>query len=100
MNQEGTIPLNAYCEVRRVERSRTGRELRAARHRCEYDTWVAGNGETRTRTGDTTIFSRVLYQLSYLAAGGEDIDAAADVRARLGGQAGQAGARSWRPNGG
>ena len=29
-------------------------------------------GETRTRTGDTTIFSRVLYQLSYLAAAGED----------------------------
>ena len=27
-----------------------------------------GDGETRTRTGDTTIFSRVLYQLSYLAA--------------------------------
>jgi precorrin-4 methylase len=26
------------------------------------------NGETRIRTGDTTIFSRVLYQLSYLAA--------------------------------
>ncbi len=26
-----------------------------------------GHGETRTRTGDTTIFSRVLYQLSYLA---------------------------------
>ena len=25
------------------------------------------NGETQTRTGDTTIFSRVLYQLSYLA---------------------------------
>ena len=25
------------------------------------------SGETRTRTGDTTIFSRVLYQLSYLA---------------------------------
>src|SRR5258705_13097614 len=24
-------------------------------------------GETRTRTGDTTIFSRMLYQLSYLA---------------------------------
>ena len=24
-------------------------------------------GETRIRTGDTTIFSRVLYQLSYLA---------------------------------
>ena len=27
------------------------------------------DGESRTRTGDTTIFSRVLYQLSYLAAG-------------------------------
>jgi hypothetical protein len=25
------------------------------------------DGETRTRTGDTTIFSRMLYQLSYLA---------------------------------
>ena len=28
------------------------------------------HGETRTRTGDTTIFSRVLYQLSYLAVMG------------------------------
>ena len=28
---------------------------------------VFADGETRTRTGDTTIFSRVLYQLSYLA---------------------------------
>jgi hypothetical protein len=27
----------------------------------------SGGGETRNRTGDTTIFSRVLYQLSYLA---------------------------------
>ena len=27
-------------------------------------------GETQNRTGDTTIFSRVLYQLSYLAVGG------------------------------
>ena len=26
------------------------------------------DGQTQTRTGDTTIFSRVLYQLSYLAA--------------------------------
>src|SRR3712207_523331 len=30
---------------------------------------VLQNGEGRNRTGDTTIFSRVLYQLSYLAAG-------------------------------
>ena len=29
------------------------------------------NGEARNRTGDTTIFSRVLYQLSYLARGGK-----------------------------
>ena len=28
-----------------------------------------GDGEGRNRTGDTTIFSRVLYQLSYLARG-------------------------------
>ncbi len=28
----------------------------------------SSNGEARNRTGDTTIFSRVLYQLSYLAA--------------------------------
>ena len=28
------------------------------------------SGEGRTRTGDTPVFSRVLYQLSYLAAGG------------------------------
>ena len=28
---------------------------------------LLADGETRTRTGDTTIFSRVLYQLSYLA---------------------------------
>jgi hypothetical protein len=28
------------------------------------------NGEGQNRTGDTTIFSRVLYQLSYLAATG------------------------------
>jgi hypothetical protein len=29
-------------------------------------TW-RGDGEGRNRTGDTTVFSRVLYQLSYLA---------------------------------
>ena len=29
------------------------------------------DGEGRNRTGDTTIFSRVLYQLSYLARGGK-----------------------------
>src|SRR5690606_26681103 len=29
-----------------------------------------GGGETRNRTGDTRIFSALLYQLSYLAVGG------------------------------
>jgi hypothetical protein len=29
----------------------------------------ATDGEGRNRTGDTTVFSRVLYQLSYLARG-------------------------------
>ena len=31
---------------------------------------VTLNGEGQNRTGDTTIFSRVLYQLSYLADSG------------------------------
>jgi hypothetical protein len=32
-------------------------------------TWgMARGGEGRNRTGDTTVFSRVLYQLSYLAS--------------------------------
>jgi hypothetical protein len=31
---------------------------------------VKTSGEGRTRTGDTPVFSRVLYQLSYLAAAG------------------------------
>ena len=31
----------------------------------------ADDGEGRTRTGDTSVFSRVLYQLSYLASAGQ-----------------------------
>ena len=34
------------------------------------------NGEGGNRTRDTTIFSRVLYQLSYLAAVGRLVEAA------------------------
>jgi hypothetical protein len=30
------------------------------------------NGEAQSRTGDTPVFSRVLYHLSYLAYGGDD----------------------------
>jgi hypothetical protein len=33
---------------------------------------MPADGEGRIRTGDTTIFSRVLYQLSYLAWGAGD----------------------------
>jgi hypothetical protein len=36
-------------------------------HAVEPDSRRPG-GEGRNRTGDTTVFSRVLYQLSYLAA--------------------------------
>jgi hypothetical protein len=38
------------------------------------------NGETQTRTGDTTIFSRVLYQLSYLAASPDATDSSVQAR--------------------
>ena len=37
------------------------------RGRARFGGPFLGDGETRNRTGDTTIFSRVLYQLSYLA---------------------------------
>jgi hypothetical protein len=38
------------------------------------------SGEGRTRTGDTPVFSRVLYQLSYLAAGaGQSIGSATAI---------------------
>jgi hypothetical protein len=45
--------------------------LAAIAARIERFAGTSGSGETRTRTGDTTIFSRVLYQLSYLAARGK-----------------------------
>src|SRR5687767_2291065 len=45
------------------------RQLPRAASGAKYSVFAATSrsGETRTRTGDTTIFSRVLYQLSYLA---------------------------------
>jgi hypothetical protein len=42
---------------------RTGSPTTVALYACSRD-----SGEGRNRTGDTTVFSRVLYQLSYLAA--------------------------------
>jgi hypothetical protein len=47
-------------QSRVLERPATGRQIWLYTRQCK-------DGETRTRTGDTTIFSRVLYQLSYLA---------------------------------
>ncbi len=40
----------------------------------EPDALANENGEGRNRTGDTTVFSRVLYQLSYLARRAESSD--------------------------
>jgi hypothetical protein len=37
------------------------------------------SGEGRNRTGDTTVFSRVLYRLSYLAAGDRVSDAVSSL---------------------
>src|SRR5207244_6791949 len=37
----------------------------------EAERTSVGYGEGRNRTGDPTVFSRVLYQLSYLAEGGQ-----------------------------
>jgi hypothetical protein len=52
--QQGHLPFPAFSRA----------ALRCTKMAC-----LQGfrDGETRTRTGDTTIFSRVLYQLSYLA---------------------------------
>jgi hypothetical protein len=52
-----------------VARSRSAEDRRSGR-RSSRLAGTSYDGETRTRTGDTTIFSRVLYQLSYLAVVG------------------------------
>jgi hypothetical protein len=41
---------------------------RVGRWTAPGDAPQPANGEGQNRTGDTTIFSRVLYQLSYLAS--------------------------------
>ena len=51
--------LPAPCEIRRG--------YRVAQSTGRREAGRGGNGEGQDRTGDTTIFSRVLYQLSYLA---------------------------------
>ncbi len=62
----GTSPGIGSCQNKVVFGS-------AARPRITnngYDRELISDGEGRTRTADTTIFSRVLYQLSYFAAAG------------------------------
>ena len=69
---------------------RRRRPTRAAQiHKYSRFAAPTSDGETRTRTGDTTIFSRVLYQLSYLAAGG--LGSASDASDSVGLR------RPWRP---
>jgi HB1, ASXL, restriction endonuclease HTH domain len=54
------------------------------------------SGETRNRTEDTTIFSRMLYQLSYLA-GTNDPSVSAGVGPLRRGLLGRLEGRSWSP---
>jgi hypothetical protein len=56
------------------------------------------DGETRNRTEDTTIFSRMLYQLSYLAATHNPIGSAARMTA-LAWRSGPAASSDQRPRG-
>src|SRR4051794_5032215 len=58
-----------HSPTRASRRSSAGFRL----DRCT-DAPFALNGEGQNRTADTTIFSRVLYQLSYLAGGGKASD--------------------------
>ena len=60
-------PDMAGAAQNRPQHKRTAR----SRHGPAKRAGASGrSGEGRTRTGDTPVFSRVLYQLSYLAAGG------------------------------
>jgi hypothetical protein len=56
-----TEPTSDGCSRAREESEAVERAVRAEGAHKEH-------GEGRTRTGDTPVFSRVLYQLSYLAA--------------------------------
>jgi hypothetical protein len=55
--------------IRARLRTRPRGEQRAPRAQPVFrQALLDASGEGRNRTGDTTVFSRVLYQLSYLAA--------------------------------
>jgi len=53
------VPIAARNEAGKLEHAADDTRVTPARRE---------SGEGRNRTGDTTVFSRVLYQLSYLAA--------------------------------
>jgi hypothetical protein len=56
---------------KRLEANRVGNRCSPERTLDPEEALTAqANGEGRNRTGDTTVFSRVLYRLSYLAARG------------------------------
>ena len=60
------LPASAHFGRALEEESAEVVMLRRQPHRTSAD-----HGEGRNRTGDTTVFSRVLYQLSYLARDGQ-----------------------------
>src|SRR4029079_458666 len=65
-------PARAGRRTRRALQSRVSPNHVAAIVLVSVGARPAGSGEGRNRTGDTTVFSRVLYQLSYLAARGTE----------------------------
>ena len=59
-----TAALPASATSAWIETERSKVIMGGAQRRPDF---AAESGEGRNRTGDTTVFSRVLYQLSYLA---------------------------------
>ena len=61
----GGCPANLYLPI--------GLPMRSDGLRRTVENGVDRDGEGRNRTGDTTVFSRVLYRLSYLALRGDSL---------------------------
>jgi hypothetical protein len=62
--------------------------------RSYVESGMDASGEGRNRTGDTTVFSRVLYQLSYLARRGVSLAAVFAPAPRNAGSARRPGQRT------
>ena len=65
----GAVPAAAAPQVTPIVDTANGQRTTVA-IRDAHSELLSFDGETRNRTADTTIFSRVLYQLSYLAMAG------------------------------